>query len=572
MKKMNNHRQRKEMKEDTLKKVSNDAKRKVLVVEDNQLNREMLAEILSDRYQVLTACDGEEGLRCLAEHYQELSVVLLDVCMPVCDGYEFLERIQGDSLLSSIPVIVMTASSRQETELKCLELGAVDFVIKPYNPQIVLGRINSVIKLRESARILAAVEHDELTGLYTRQAFFHHAKTLFKLKKEEDFHVVVADVKDFKLINGSYGATAGDQLLCYMAKAYQGLIRHGLVSRYGSDQFACLVYGQPEIDKDKIETYIREIADHAPIPNVTINYGVYMHIDKTLPVSAICGRGFMAIKNIRGNYESNVSYYTAEMREKQIRSRQLESDFEGAVANREFVVYYQPKYSVGTEKIVGAEALVRWQKPDGEIISPGEFIPVYEKNGQIVKLDEYVFRRVCCYQRRRMLQGKELIPISVNLSRASLHRSGTVMRYVEIVKGAEIPFSCVPIELTETVALYSDRIRRITEALVRTGFLLHMDDFGSGYSSLTSLNELPFSTLKIDKKLIDYIEQPKGKKVVQQVISLAHGLDMKVVAEGVENSEQAQLLKEMTCDVIQGFYYSRPHPEEQFAAMVDQEI
>ena len=184
---MNNHRQRKEMKEDTLKKVSNDAKRKVLVVEDNQLNREMLAEILSDRYQVLTACDGEEGLRCLAEHYQELSVVLLDVCMPVCDGYEFLERIQGDSLLSSIPVIVMTASSRQETELKCLELGAVDFVIKPYNPQIVLGRINSVIKLRESARILAAVEHDELTGLYTRQAFFHHAKTLFKLKKEEDF-------------------------------------------------------------------------------------------------------------------------------------------------------------------------------------------------------------------------------------------------------------------------------------------------------------------------------------------------------------------------------------------------
>ena len=143
------------------------------------------------------------------------------------------------------------------------------------------------------------------------------------------------------------------------------------------------------------------------------------------------------------------------------------------------------------------------------------------------------------------------------------------MRYVEIVKGAEIPFSCVPVELTETAALYSDRIRRITEALVRTGFLLHMDDFGSGYSSLTSLNELPFSTLKIDKKLIDYIEQQKGKKVVQQVISLAHGLDMKVVAEGVENSGQVQLLKEMKCDVIQGFYYSRPHPEEQFAVMVD---
>ena len=564
MKKMNNHRQRKEMKEDTLKKVSNDAKRKVLVVEDNQLNREMLAEILSDRYQVLTACDGEEGLRCLAEHYQELSVVLLDVCMPVCDGYEFLERIQGDSLLSSIPVTVMTASSRQETELKCLELGAVDFVIKPYNPQIVLGRINSVIKLRESARILAAVEHDELTGLYTRQAFFHHAKTLFKLKKEEDFHVVVADVKDFKLINGSYGATAGDQLLCYMAKAYQGLIRHGLVSRYGSDQFACLIYGIPEIDKDKIETYIREIADHAPIPNVTINYGVYMHIDKTLPVSAICGRGFMAIKNIRGNYESNVSYYTAEMREKQIRSRQLESDFEGAVANREFVVYYQPKYSVGTEKIVGAEALVRWQKPDGEIISPGEFIPVYEKNGQIVKLDEYIFRYVCEFQRELIEKGQKLVPISVNLSRVSIHHTGVVERYVDIVKETGIPFSCVPIELTETATLNNVKIRDFTERLVNAGFALHMDDFGSGYSSLITLSELPFNTLKIDKSLIDCIGQDKGRMIVQQITILAHGLGMNVIAEGVESADQVEFLREMGCDAIQGFYYSRPLPRAEF--------
>ena len=167
-----------------------------------------------------------------------------------------------------------------------------------------------------------------------------------------------------------------------------------------------------------------------------------------------------------------------------------------------------------------------------------------------------------------MLQGKELIPISVNLSRASLHRSGTVMRYVEIVKGAEIPFSCVPIELTETVALYSDRIRRITEALVRTGFLLHMDDFGSGYSSMTSLNQLPFDTLKLDKSLIDYIENFRGQQVIRHTISLAHSLGMKVLAEGVERAKQVEILRSLSCDEIQGFYYARPLPWENFETKV----
>lgn len=540
------------------------AKRKILVVEDNELNREILSSFLEEKFDVILAENGEEGLKILGEHYRELSVVLLDICMPVCDGFEFLRRRNKDKLLSTIPVIVMTGSNSKDAEIQCLDLGAVDFIPKPYNFKIVVGRINSVIKLRESVLTLTAVEHDELTGIYTRQAFFYHAKTLLKAKAEERFHLIVADIRDFKLINSSYGDKIGDEVLCYLAKTYTKMFRDGLVSRYGSDQFVCMTYGDWDLSLETMKKLTEEIAENAPIPNLMIKYGVYEDVDTSLPISVICDRGFMAIRSIRGNYEHSIAYYTEEMNQKQMQDRALENRFESAISNKEFVAYFQPKYDVKIEKIVGAESLVRWINSDGSMVMPGDFIPLYERDGLIVRLDEYIFRHVCEFQRELMEKGQELLPISVNLSRASIHYIGVVDRYVEIVKETGIPFSCVPIELTETATLNNVKIRDFTERLVNAGFALHMDDFGSGYSSLITLSELPFNTLKIDKSLIDCIGQQKGRMVVQQVIILAHGLGMNVIAEGVETAEQVELLREMECDDIQGFYYSRPLPREEF--------
>ena len=540
------------------------AKRKILVVEDNELNREILSSFLEEKFEVLIAKNGEEGLKILVEHYRELSVILLDICMPVCDGFEFLRRRNTDKILSTIPVIVMTGSNSQDAELQCLDLGAVDFIPKPYNIKIVMGRINSVIKLRESVQMITAVENDELTGVYTRQAFFYHTKKLMKLKPNERFHLVIADIRDFKLINSSYGEKVGDEILCYLAKTYTNMIKTGLVSRYGSDQFVCIAYGECDLSSETMTKLEKEIAGNAPIPNLMIKYGIYENIDKSLPVSVICDRGFMAIRSIRDNYECSVAYYTEKMKQKQMRDRELENRFETAMSNGEFVAYFQPKYDVKTEKISGAESLVRWINPDGSMVMPGEFIPLYERDGLIVKLDEYIFRYVCEFQRERMENGEELIPVSVNLSRASIHHSGVAERYMEIIKENAIPFSCVPIELTETATLNRVVIRDFTERLVNAGFALHMDDFGAGYSSLITLSELPFDTMKIDKSLIDGISQQKGRIVVLQGIILGHGLGMKVVAEGVESAEQVELLREMECDDIQGFYYSRPLPRDEF--------
>lgn len=546
------------------------AKRKLLVVEDNELNREILAEILSEKYEILAAENGEIGLKLLSEHYRELSAVLLDVYMPVCDGFEFLERIKDDVMLSSVPVIVATGSNRPEDEEHCLELGAVDFVSKPYNPKVVKGRLNSVIKLRESAAALSAIEYDELTGLYTRQAFYHHAKTLINFNSNKKYHVLVADIRNFKLVNSIYGDKMGDKVLVYLAKEFSEKIREGLLARYGSDQFVCITSVDMDFSVKNLETQVKKIVENAPIPNLVIKYGVYEDADISQPLTIICDRAFTAMKSIQHSYERNVATYDGAMSQKHIREMMMENEFESAIEKEEFEVWYQPKYSVETEKIVGAEALVRWRKEDGTMISPGEFIPLFERNGLIVRLDEYVFRKVCQMQSIRMKNQQRMVPISVNLSRATLHHEGIVERYAQIVYENNIPFKYVPIELTETAALHSIQIQGLTEKLVDVGFLLHMDDFGSGYSSMTSLNVLPFHVLKLDKALIDYIGNSRGKQVVLHTIALAHGLGMKVLAEGVEKKEQVEFLRSMKCDEIQGFYYSRPQPFEVFRQMLEE--
>lgn len=543
---------------------SNMVKRKVLIVEDNEINREILKATLEDDYDVLEAANGEEGLNILSQYYKDISLILLDVVMPVCDGFEFLSRQKSDSLLASIPVIVTTGNNSQEDELKCLSLGAVDFITKPYNALIVKSRIDSVIKLRESSMTLAAIEKDELTGLYTRQAFYHHARTYTHFMTEEKFNVVILDVSDFKLINGTYGTKKGNEVLVYLSNAFRYYVKNGLLTRYEGDQLLGLFHSKVKMDVERINRNINKIAEEAPIPNIRIKVGIYEDVDTNLSIPVICDRALMAEKSISKDFKTNVAFYTDEMNQKQLVQRQMENDFKSAIANREFKVYYQPKYDVNTENIVGAEALVRWQKPDGTLISPGAFIPLFESDGLVVHLDEYVFENVCQFQKERMENKLPMVPISVNLSRASIHFNDVVEHYVDIVNQKQIPFECVPIELTESATLYSEKILEITDQLVNAGFTLHMDDFGSGYSSLTSLNELNFSTVKLDKSLINYIDQARGKKIVQQAIDLGHGLDMKVVAEGVESKEQRDCLKEMHCDMIQGFYYSKPLKQEDF--------
>lgn len=539
-------------------------KRKILIVEDNEMNLKMLDALLADKYEVLTAKNGRIGLNILEEKYKELSLVLLDVHMPVLNGFEFLKRVREDALLSSVPIMVITANGGIDVELNCLDLGAADFITKPYHSDIIIRRIRNVIRLKESSLTLEAVERDELTGLYTEQAFSHYVKQIMSFKPNKKMQLIVAKVKDFKLVNSIYGAEKADEFLRYLASAYSKRLKDGLIARKANTSFVCLLYGDKELDHRKMADTINEISENAPIKGVKVKYGIYEDIDKNLPISTCYDYVSLAIETIMESYDHDIAFYTEEIAKKRIHEQMIENCFEEALNDEEFLVYYQPKIDLSTEKVIGAEALVRWKKSDGTMVPPGEFIPVYEKNGQIEKLDEYVFRKVCQLQRREMDEWKKLINISVNLSRSSILHDGIAECYIKIAKDNKIPFSCVPLEITESAAIYGKRIHSTTEQLVNAGFKLHMDDFGSGYSSMLCLNQIPFSALKIDKSLIDHVCEEKGKTLVEQVIMLSKLLNMKVVAEGVETEEQIIELRKMNCDEIQGFYYAKPMSEKEF--------
>ena len=542
-------------------------KNAILIVDDSRLNRETLADILKDKYNIIEAEDGRSGLEVLEKRKDDIVLVILDIVMPGMDGFAFMEEARTRESIRNIPIVVATTENDYQTEKRCLELGVWDFIPKVFQPEIIRFRVLNTIK-RSMAHSL---EHDGLTGLYTIQKFSQCVKRNLENNQDTKFTFIRLDIERFKMINNFYGVEAGDRLLVYIS---------GLIETYWQDVENC-VFGRIDGDvfgicfpknEKKLNGFIlyikRELKKYKAAYYLETAMGIYDILDNNLDVRNIIARATLAAKQCKGQYMIHEARYTEELRAKIIREQNIINEMEHALETGEFVVYFQPKYELDHCRPSGAEALVRWKRAEGTMVSPGEFIPLFEKDGLIVRLDEYVFRKVCSIQGERIRSGKKILPISVNLSRASIHYDNMICRYVKIVEENGIPFSSVPIELTETAALYNDRISKLIEKMVDAGFELHMDDFGSGYSSMTSLNQLPFDTLKLDKSLIDYIENFRGQQVIRHTISLAHSLGMKVLAEGVEKEKQVEILRSLSCDEIQGFYYARPLPWENFETKV----
>lgn len=436
---------------------------------------------------------------------------------------------------------------------------------------LIAGLFCIYARMIRTTRNIYALQFDDLTGIYTRSAFYYYYDRMLKLNPGRDYDVVIADVENFKMINSLYGDNQADNLLKYLAGCYKIRTPGAVYARYGGDQFVCLL---PSSDKENAEDFIRNmqaIADNAPIHNIKINYGYYGHIDRSLSVSAVCDRALLAAKSVKHNYEKILATYQGSVAKEQERNQMLEAEFEGALKRGEFKVWYQPKFDAASGKIVGAEALVRWERKNGEIISPGTFIHLFEEDGQINKLDAFVFKEVCTGIKIWMTQGYNVFPVSVNLSRSSLAGDDLISDYRRIVEDVGIPTKYVPLELTESAAFHSRQIKDKANELKDIGFVLHMDDFGSGFSSLASLNILPFDVVKLDKTLIDLVGDPGGNEILRHTIELAHFKKMTVVAEGVETEEQVEFLKKNGCDVLQGFYFATPKEYDDFIKYIGEE-
>ena len=535
----------------------------ILIVEDNDMNREILYELLSDDFNVLLADNGLAGLTMLEEHYKIISIILLDIYMPGCNGFDFLEHKWNNSAFRSIPVIVMTASNTVEDEIRCLKLGASDFLSKPYNTEVMKNRIRSVIHLRETSTMLNKLEKDTLTGLFSKEFFFHQVETLLKNSPSERFDFICSDIENFRRMNDRYGTAKCDLFLTYLAQRLsQKLPDVILGGRLNGDVFGFILRHQ---EGNWAESSLKNLIGAEQPSGVIIKYGLVPDVDHALSASTIANYATSALKETKGHYNTFICVYDEEFHEKQMRVHFIEEGMLEGLRNREFQVYYQPKHSVKDDTIIGAEALVRWFHPKLGFIGPNVFIPLFEQNGFITELDHYVWEEVCCEIRRCLDIGFNVVPISVNVSRMNFDIPDLAEKIIALVDKYKLDHSLFHLELTESICADNlENISKICKKLHDSGFVIELDDFGSGYSALSSLSFLHIDMIKLDVSLIRNASETKNYSLVRYAILLAESMKIQTIAEGVEIEEQATALRVLGCDFIQGYYYSKPLPRDDF--------
>lgn len=384
--------------------------------------------------------------------------------------------------------------------------------------------------------------------------------------------LIVMDIANFNNISVVAGKDAGDAMI---RKTWEIICeeteKDELAARIRDDVFL-LFFKEKEKDRllqrmEGISEKISEKARDIEVYGIQARYGMYRMEEKEALEDAY-SRGKLAREYAVLSPGMHYAFYSEMHRMEMQHEKQLEDRFPQAVGNEEFQVWYQPKYSAGEGRIVGSEALVRWKKEDGEMISPAEFIPLFERNGMIVKLDEYMFRMVCRWQKRWMDEGRKIYPVSINISRASLYSLDIHKRYYGIMKEYGIAPDCIELEVTETVMEEKSDICEILNKFRSRGIKILMDDFGTGYSSLATLSLQCFDTLKLDKTLIDHIGNKDGETMLYHIIRMGQQMGLHITAEGVEKKEQVDFLKNMKCDDIQGFYFSRPVPMDEYEKML----
>lgn len=389
-----------------------------------------------------------------------------------------------------------------------------------------------------------------------------------KSKKDGVGWLIAMDVTDFKLINSTCGVPKGDEVLRAIWEIFENETgENELAAHVNADRFILFWMDENQENiKQRLEHVIKkieEIPERLEIPNLFPVFGIF-HTIVLDEIEPLYGNAVLAKHQIKGRRDRHYMFYDELNHESIQENRELEEHFEKAIENEEFEIWYQPKYSAHSRKLVGAEALVRWRRADGALIPPLKFIPLFERNGNIIRLDEYVFRAVCRQQKEWQKQGQKMLPVSVNISRVSLYYSSVVEKYESIIRSFDLDSKYIQLEITESATIDNNEIFNLLEQFHTAGFKILLDDFGSGYSSLAALNRMHFDTIKLDKSLVDYIGDDNGEKLLNSITKLAQSFGMEITAEGVETVEQLMFLCNLDCDDIQGYYFSRPLPVKEY--------
>ena len=432
------------------------------------------------------------------------------------------------------------------------------------NSQRALAKANVLLKetleeMRRAENTIEILKRDPVTNLLTEKIFYERAQVMLEENLGQAFDIIAVDIERFKIINDAFGTAAGNQLLSDLSVCLLDIRvdEKSLFARIRADLFAVLVPREEGV-YGRLEHSLNCFLKNYPLPmRLTVKIGVYQIEERDIPVERMCDRAFIAAGSIKGMYAEKIVFYNNAMREKMLFEQKILDTMVEALEQGQFQIHLQPKVRVNTEEVVGAEALVRWEHPELGLLSPADFLPVFERNGFIYSLDLYVWHKVCSAMQRWRQMGGADIPVAVNVSRMDIYHGDLPSLFTELVKDYGLEPKNLHLEITESAYISDSRqLLLVVEQLRKTGFVVEMDDFGSGYSSLNMLSELPVDVLKLDLKFLRTgTDAGRRHRIMQAVIDLAHTLHLLVIAEGVETKEESLLLEEMGCQYAQGYSF-----------------
>ena len=561
----------------------------VLVVDDDPMIRVLVTETLQQiGFAVEEAENGQQALGFLERCQPD--VVLMDVLMPELDGFQACQAFRAMPQGRHVPILMMTGLDDIASIDHAFEVGATDFITKPLNYAILGHRVRYLLRtmqafesVRKSKKEIHHLAfYDALTNLPNRRLFGDRLQQAVEQARRNNhlMGILFIDIDNFKRINDSFGHSIGDKLLRTVASQLLTCLRRSdsvsrelddgaiSVARLGGDEFTVLL---TRLEKAEDAANIaKRIIDAVSVPFllgdeeivVTPSIGIAVFPYDGDSVEELVKNADTAMFHAKENGKNNYQFYTNSMSATAFERLSMENALRKGLGNNEFEVYYQPKIDLAMNRVVGLEALIRWNHPEMGLVSPANFIPLAEDTGLIVPLGEWVLHAVCTQMKKWQDSGLEPMRVAVNLSACQFRQTMLRQQVKRILNDTGIAPEYLELELTESVIM--DDIQTssaVLRELKKMGVHISMDDFGTGYSSLSLLKRLPLDTLKIDQSFVrDITSDADDAAIVDAIISLAHSLRLRVIAEGVENNRQLDFLRSQGCDEVQGYLFSRPLP------------
>lgn len=571
---------------------------KILLSDSNPENIKAFVDALKERYLIIETGDELEALKVLSENNYDVDLIITSDKILESADFNFLENIKKSYCFNGIPVMLI-ADGLQENIKEVLDFGIIDCVSPNMNPAVIIRRIeNALLLSAKEKRFIHIMQNrnmqfsdedfqiqniDQLTGILNIDGFRKRAAYLIENNPNEQYAIWFCDIKKFKFVNDLFGYEIGDKLIKYWVNiVLQVMSEDEICGRFSGDTLVSLTKFKSEEEiRRNFDSVCEKVSKYLIRPGVSYNVEIAAGIYKLKPEDMLnpninqmldwANVAQKSVKNLRGN---QLGIFGKDMWHKQWRELVISQSLEGSLEKGEISVWLQPQYNFVTGKIIGAEALCRWKHNSLGWISPGEFIPILEKTGQISLLDYYIWEQACKLMRKWLDEGTFIpISVSVNISRIDLLDENIYDRLTGLLKKYNISASMLRLEITESAYMSKPEVLiNVVDKLHELGFTIEMDDFGSGFSSLNMLKEVQVDVLKMDLRFLQNgdkgEEGEKGGKIINAVVRMAHELTIPVVAEGVETKQQALFLSNVGCALMQGYYFSKPLSVEDFEKLI----